>query len=313
MILAFAGGVGGAKLVHGLSMCLLPGELVVAVNTGDDFEHLGLHISPDLDTVMYTLAGLADRERGWGLSGETWNFMEALNRLGGEAWFNLGDKDLATHIERTRRLNAGEKLSAVTRKLAERLGVGHAIVPMSDDSVRTWLRTDEGELEFQDYFVRRACKPRVRAVEYRGGADAGPSEHLKQAMASPDLRGIVICPSNPLLSIGPILTVAGMRDWFVRRPVPAIAVSPIIAGAAVKGPAAKILRELGREADCTAIANYYRGLIDGLVVDVYDAPTVRTPSGMHLFSTDILMRDEPGRKRLGHETLSFLASMGTAR
>jgi len=313
VILTFAGGVGGAKLAHGLSLCLAPAELMIAVNTGDDFEHLGLHVSPDIDTVMYTLGGCADRERGWGRSGETWNFMEALERLGGETWFKLGDRDIATHVERTRRLRNGEMLSAVTADFAEKLGVRHAIAPMSDAPVRTRVHTDEGDLDFQDYFVRRACKPRVRAVEYFGARDAAPAGPLNRAMSSPDLRGIVICPSNPLLSIAPILAVAGLRDWLSRRKVPAIAVSPLINGAAIKGPAAKILRETGMGANCSSIAQFYCGLIDGLIVDPGDVAGTRPPEGMQILSADILMRDDADRKRLAQVALDFISRLKSRR
>ena len=270
MILALAGGVGGARLANGLAQRLAPRELVVAVNTGDDFEHFGLLVSPDLDTVMYTLAGRSDAERGWGLAGETWRFMDALEALGGDAWFRLGDGDLATHVVRTARRRAGETLSAVTTDLCRRLGVRHEVVPMSDDPVRTIVHTAEGPLAFQDYFVRQRCEPAVAGLVFRGAAEARPSPGLDAALARADLGAIVICPSNPWLSILPILEIPGVRERLRERRVPLVAVSPIVGGQAVKGPAAKIMRELGVEASAIGIAEFYGDLLDGLVIDGID-------------------------------------------
>ena len=260
MILALAGGVGGAKLAQGLAMRLKPEKLLIVVNTGDDFVHLGLHISPDLDTVMYWLAGLNDRARGWGLAGESWNFMAALGRLGGSTWFNLGDGDLATHVVRTQMLGEGASLSAATRALCERLGIAHAVVPMTDAFVRTIVHTADAALAFQDYFVRLQCAPAVTAVTFTGAEAAKPSPGFAAAMADPALRAIVICPSNPLLSIDPILSIPGVRDWLRRRRIPVVAVSPIVGGEAIKGPAAKIFRELGRDVSVQGVAVHYSGL-----------------------------------------------------
>jgi len=270
MIVALAGGVGGARLALGLAEVLPPDELMIAVNTGDDFVHLGLHICPDLDTVMYTLAGINDPVQGWGILDETWSFMQALERLGGETWFHLGDRDMATHIERTSRLSAGHSLTATTERLCARLGVAHRIVPMSDDPVRTIVHTTGGALAFQDYFVRLRAEPAVTHIEYRGAEQAKLSPALHAALASPGLEAIVICPSNPYLSIAPILAVPGMRAALEGRRVPVIAVSPIIAGRALKGPAAKIMRELGEEPSSLTVARFYRGLIDALVMDNSD-------------------------------------------
>jgi LPPG:FO 2-phospho-L-lactate transferase len=252
-VLALAGGVGGAKLADGLAAILPPGDLTVAVNTGDDFEHLGLRISPDIDTVLYTLSGLNNREQGWGLEGETWAFMNALERLGGATWFRLGDRDMATHIERTRRLRT-ETLSAITADFAVRLGIKQAIVPVTDDPAPTMVATDEGLLPFQDYFVRLQCRPRVERLEFPGIADASMSPGFAVALADPALTQIVICPSNPFLSILPILTLPGVRDALSARSVPVIAVSPIIGGQAVKGPAAKIMTELGMPVSPVGVA-----------------------------------------------------------
>jgi len=305
MIIALAGGVGGARLANGLARILPPGELSVVVNTGDDFEHLGLHVSPDPDTVMYTLAGLNDAERGWGLAGETFACMEAVGRLGGESWFALGDRDLATHIERTRRLRAGETLSAVTADFAQKLGITQAIVPMSDDKVQTRLQTPEGLLAFQDYFVRRRCEPAVTGMLFEGAEAAVPSPGFAALMRAPELRGIIICPSNPFLSIEPILAVPGVRGWLQNRAVACIAVSPLIGGKAVKGPAAKMMAELGLEATPQAIAKQYDGLIDGLVIDNADAAQAYGPCQI----TDTLMRGVPGQERLAREVLVYLGQL----
>ncbi len=310
MILALAGGVGGAKLAAGLARALPPGELVIAVNTGDDFEHLGLHVSPDLDTVMYTLAGIADPQTGWGQAGETWSFMQALGRLGGPAWFQLGDHDLATHVERTRRLAAGETLTGVTRAICERLGVRHAVVPMSDDPVRTIVHTDRGALEFQHYFVRERCEPRVERIEYRGAEAARPGDALRAAFARKDLGGIVICPSNPYLSIGPMLAIPELRAAIAACPS-VIAVSPIIAGQAVKGPAAKIMRELGIESTALEVARFYHGLICTLVIDRADAALADPIRllGMDAAVDDILMRNDVDRERLARACMELLVRM----
>jgi len=310
VILALAGGVGGAKLAAGLARALPAGELVVAVNTGDDFTHLGLHVSPDLDTVMYTLAGIANPATGWGQAGETWNFMEALERLGGPAWFRLGDRDLATHAERTRRLAAGETLSHATRALCERLGVRHAVVPMSDAPVRTVLHTDRGVLEFQHYFVRERCEPRVSRIEYRGAAEATPSAAFAAALASATLRGIVLCPSNPFLSVQPILAVPGVRAAIARCPR-VLAVSPIVAGQAVKGPAAKLMQELGMQADATEVARFYRGLARAMMIDRADAalaPQIEA-LGMRAVVEDTMMRDDAGRERVARACLAQLGAL----
>ena len=211
-VLALCGGVGGAKLALGLYRVLAPGRLTVAINTGDDFEHLGLHVSPDIDTVTYTLAGLNDTERGWGLADESWNFMAALGRLGGEKWFNLGDRDLATHVLRTIQLKEGRSLSEITAGFAARLGIDAHLLPMSDDPVRTKVSTPEGELDFQRYFVERQCAPEVRAIAFEGVADARPHPALMQALADSSLAAIVICPSNPYLSVDPLLALPGLRE-----------------------------------------------------------------------------------------------------
>jgi LPPG:FO 2-phospho-L-lactate transferase len=305
MILALAGGVGGARLANGLARILPAGGLTVAVNTGDDFEHLGLHISPDPDTVMYTLANLNDTERGWGLAGETFHAMAAIKRLGGEDWFALGDNDLATHLERTRRLNAGATLSEITADFAGKLGITQGIIPATDDRLRTLVRTGAENLAFQDYFVRRRCEPVVTGLIFEGAGEATPSPGLAALMRSQTLTGIVICPSNPFLSIDPILAIPGIRDWLSHRRCPCIAISPLIGGKAVKGPAAKIMAELGLSATPRAIAEHYAGLIDGLIIDRADA--MQAYGECHI--TDTLMRDLAGQERLARVCLAYLAQL----
>ncbi len=307
MILLLAGGVGGARLARGFAKLLPPSEMLVVVNTGDDFTHLGLRICPDLDTVMYTLAGANNVETGWGLANETWRFMEALQRLGGETWFRLGDQDLATHIERTRRLDAGQSLSEVTAALCRAFKVRQSIVPMTDHAVRTMIDTDEGLLSFQDYFVRRRCEPRVNKVEFAGAEKAKPSPAFASALADPLLRAIVICPSNPYLSIQPILSLSGIRTALANRAVPVVAVSPLIGGRAVKGPAAKIMNELGYVPSAAEIARFYRGLIDGLVIDGQDSnlrPEIEA-MGLRVCTTDTLMKSDDDQKHLAAVTHEF--------
>jgi len=271
-IVALSGGIGGAKLAVGLSHVVAPEDLLIVANTGDDFEHLGLSISPDLDTLTYVLAGLDDKERGWGRSNESWAFMDALGEIGGETWFALGDRDLALHVERTRRLKAGETLSEITATLSAQLGVKPAIVPMSDDPVRTRLRTAQGWLDFQDYFVRLHCEPAVEEISFAGAATARPQPRLIAALQAPDLRAVVICPSNPLISIEPILAVPGVRAALAAVKAPVIAVSPIVGGTAIKGPTAKMFAELGVTPSAEAVFRRYEELIDILVVDETEAP-----------------------------------------
>ncbi len=292
MILALAGGVGGAKLAAGLQR-VLGRDLTVVVNTGDDFQHLGLAISPDMDTVMYTLAGINNPETGWGLAGETWSFMEMTEKLGGETWFRLGDRDLAVHVERTRRLGAGESLSTITSDLCARLGVRAQVAPMSDHSVQTVVESDCGDLAFQDYFVRLKCDPVLKGLRFEGAASAEMSPAFDAALDDASLQGIVICPSNPWLSIAPILAIPGVEKRLRERRVPVVAVSPIVGGKAVKGPAAKIMRELGREVSALAVATHYRGLIDAFVLDQADASLAEEVAalGIRPVVTDTIMRD----------------------
>jgi LPPG:FO 2-phospho-L-lactate transferase len=302
-IVALAGGVGGAKLAHGLAMNLPPENLTVIVNTGDDFEHYGLYICPDLDTVCYTLAGLANSETGWGRVDETWNAINNASRLGGPGWFNLGDQDLGTHLERTRRLKEGHCLSDITRDFCKAWGIQHTVLPMSDQKVRTIVNTEQGELPFQEYFVLRRCEPKVKGFRFEGAEEAGPAPGIREAIQAAD--AIIICPSNPWVSIDPILSILS--------PLPSVrafAVSPIIGGETVKGPAAKIYRELGIVPSALAVADHYRGLVKGFVMDTIDKNLqggIRE-RGMQILVTNSLMKSHDDRSRLAQELLEFIGN-----
>lgn len=312
-VLALSGGVGGAKLSLGLSRMRAPGELAVLVNTGDDFTHLGLRICPDLDTVLYTLAGVVHPEQGWGRAEETFGFMDELQRQGGPDWFRLGDRDLALHIERTHRLAAGERLTRLTAEFAHRFEVPTTLLPMSDSPVATLLDTEAGLLEFQHYFVRLRAMPAVRRVEYAGAAQARPSEELLAVLRGAALEAIVICPSNPWLSIDPILAIPGLRIALRAAKVPIVAVSPLIGGRAVKGPTAKIMRELGLATHPIEIASHYAGIIDGLVLDRkdLDAATLGAleRAGLAISATDTLMKTLEDRERVASATLELAAAL----
>jgi LPPG:FO 2-phospho-L-lactate transferase len=304
-VLALSGGIGGAKLTLGLQGVLAPGALTVIVNTGDDFEHLGLAICPDIDTTLYTLAGIANPELGWGRADETWVCMQELERLGAESWFRLGDRDLAVHIERTRRLAAGDSLDEIVGDLARRFGIASRVLPMSNDRVRTVVDTDEGTLAFQQYFVRRHCEPAIRAIRCDGAAESRPS------MRAADLQradAVIICPSNPYLSIEPILAIPGWRSALEGCEAPVVAVSPLIGGAAVKGPTAKIMRELSIEVSPLAIAHHYRGIIDGFVLDSADE-ALAAHFDLPLLITNTLMRTIEDKQRLAREVLEFASTL----
>jgi LPPG:FO 2-phospho-L-lactate transferase len=311
-VVALSGGVGGAKLALGLSRVLSAGELLVVANTGDDFEHLDLSISPDIDTLMYVLAGLDDTKRGWGRRDETWTFMAALAELGGETWFQLGDGDLATHVERTRRLATGESLSAITAEFCRRLGIATRIVPMTDDRVRTRVRTAQGWLDFQDYFVRQRCEPEVLELRYDGARDARVHPAVVAALRDADLRAVIICPSNPFISIEPILAVPGMREALAACTAPVVAVSPIIGGRAVKGPTAKMMSELGLTATAAAVARRYDGLIDGYVLDHADAACAAA-LGISATIAHTLMVTIEDRDRLARDVLAAADRISEAR
>ena len=299
-ITALAGGVGGAKLAHGLAQILPPEDLTIIVNTGDDFEHLGLSICPDLDTVCYTLAGLANPETGWGRVNETWNTITNIEKLGGPNWFRLGDQDIATHLERTRRLKGGEPLSQITRDFCKAWGISHTILPMTDSPVRTIVDSDEGELAFQEYFVHRQCGPKVKGFRFDGVDVAEPAFGVREAVESAE--AIVICPSNPWVSVDPILRVIPLPKKKI------VAVSPIIGGKTVKGPAAKMYAELGIEPSALAVAEHYRGLLSGFVLDNVDAhlsDKIRTRT----LVTDTLMNSLTDRARLAMDVLNFIGSL----
>ncbi len=303
-VVALCGGIGGAKLALGLYRVLQPGQLTVVVNSGDDFEHLGLKICPDLDTVLYTLAGLADPKRGWGRAHETWQFMASVARFGGETWFQLGDQDLAMHVLRTDRLRAGKGLSEFAADAAHQFGISAQILPITDMLVQTVVETDEGDLPFQEYFVRRRCEPTVRRIRFAGAHEASAAPGIAELMADPNLRCIIICPSNPYLSIDPILAVPGIASAAAVNPAPVIAVSPLIAGKAVKGPTAKIMSELGIAVTTQAIAGHYHGLIDGLVIDVSDQGD-QDNLDLPVLATQTMMNDLADRERLAADVLAF--------
>ena len=302
-VVALAGGVGGAKLADGLAQVLPTEELTIIVNTGDDFEHLGLYICPDLDTVCYTLAGIANPATGWGRQGETWGALETLGQLNGPTWFRLGDHDLGLHLERTRRKRAGQPLSQITDHICEALGVKTKVLPMSDEATPTWVDTDEGELPFQEYFVHRHCHPRVTGFRFQGIERARPAPGVLESLQAADL--VVICPSNPWVSVDPILAVPGMRKAVEARPV--VAVSPIIGGQAVKGPAAKMYAELGIQPSALSVARHFGNLLTGFVLDRLDEGQADDIIQMdiHTLVTGILMKTPADRRRLGKEVVDF--------
>jgi LPPG:FO 2-phospho-L-lactate transferase len=268
-VVALVGGVGGAKLALGLSRVLPPEALTIIVNTGDDFEHLGLHISPDVDTVMYTLADLANPETGWGVRGDTFQAMEMVSRYGGADWFRLGDRDLSTNLLRTQWLRDGLTLTEVTRRLSRALGITCDLLPMSDDPVCTVLETNQGTLAFQEYFVREHWQPMVREIRFEGSEVAKPSNAVIRALEAATL--IAIAPSNPFLSIDPILSISGIRERIEKSRAPRLAVSPVIGGQAVKGPTVKLMAELGVDNSPLGVADHYQNLIDGIILDVADS------------------------------------------
>ncbi len=311
---ALAGGVGGAKLAHGLAQILPPENLTIIVNTGDDFEHLGLYISPDLDTVCYTLAGLANPVTGWGRIDESWNAAENIAKLGGQTWFRLGDRDLGTHLERSRRLQKGDSLSSITRDFCKVWGVEHRIIPMTDDPMPTIVNTVEmGELPFQEYFVHQRCEPTVKGFRFEGAESARPAMGVEAAINDAD--AVVICPSNPWVSIDPILAVTklkstcGIESTSKKKPI--IALSPIIDGEAVKGPAAKMYKELGIQPSALAVAKHYKGLLDGFIFDQIDAEfeTEIQNLGIKTMLIDSLMKDIKGRERVAKDVLKLLNTL----
>jgi LPPG:FO 2-phospho-L-lactate transferase len=301
-IVALAGGVGGAKLTDGLAQLLPPDDLTVVVNTGDDFEHLGLYISPDVDTVCYTLAGLANSQSGWGRRAETFLAFENIQKLGGPAWFQVGDKDLATHLERTRRLKEGQSLSQITRHFCRVWGVRPHVLPMSNQPVRTMVDTyDSGELPFQEYFVHRNCKPKVKGFRFLGIESAQPAPGVVESIEAADC--VVICPSNPWVSIDPILALVGIRPALAKKTV--LAVSPIIGGQTVKGPAAKMFTELGIPPSALAVARHYKDFLSGFILDCVDEAMAKEFS-IPIKTTCTLMKTRDDRRRLAQDVLNLV-------
>jgi LPPG:FO 2-phospho-L-lactate transferase len=293
------GGVGGAKLVDGLYRLLPVNSLTAIVNTGDDFQHFGLPISPDIDTLLYTLSEKSNQKLGWGREGETWSFMDAVRSLGGEGWFNLGDCDLALHVMRGMALDAGETLSAVTARFAAAWGLALNVVPMTNDSVATWVDSDEGPLPFQRYFVEQQCQPKVKSVSFDGAASARPAPGVLEAIASAD--AVFIAPSNPWLSVDPILAVPGIRAALIDCAGPVIAVSPLVNGKAVKGPTAKLMGELGLAISNDTIGDHYADFLNGLVVHNDDP----APDGVAVARTDTIMHSATDRERVARVALDF--------
>ena len=307
-VTVLTGGVGGAKLVLGLCHAMRAEAVTVIVNTGDDFIHLGLAISPDIDTLLYTLAGKANVTQGWGREGESWSFLEAMRSLGGPDWFALGDGDLALHVLRTQRLRAGEALSAIIHDFAVAWRVAAKILPMSNDPVATRVKTEEGELEFQQYFVKRRCEPIVRSIHFVGAAEARPAPGVSEALCDAHSRAILIAPSNPFLSIDPILAVPSIRESLMQTSVPVIAVSPLVGGTAVKGPTAKLMQELGLDVSVAAVARHYGELVDGMLIDERDAPAEFDFAHARV---DTLMRTLDDRIRVARAALELADRLRT--
>lgn len=312
--LALCGGVGGAKLAFGLSRCLEPGDLTIVVNTGDDFDHLGLRICPDLDTVLYTLAGLNNRELGWGRGEESWTAFREMALLGGPDWFQLGDRDIGLHLARRHLLDSGHTLSAVMRHLSERMNVGVPIVPMSDDPVMTHLDTDRGRMAFQTYFVGARCQPVVHGIDFIGAAGARPAPAFLDALCDPDLSGVILCPSNPFLSIDPILAVPGVRQLLSEAGAPVVAVTPLVGGKAVKGPTDKLFAELGIEATPANVVRHYGDFLDGFVLDMRDAGLAASiGDGFAVCIEQTLMTTDSEKIALAAATVAFVEQLAGGR
>lgn len=307
-ILALCGGIGGAKLALGLSRVVPADNLAIAVNTGDDFRHFGLHVSPDIDTVLYTLAGLSNPEVGWGRKDESWRFMQTVAELSGETWFSLGDTDLAISAIRTARLQGGSRLTDITRDFARALGIAATILPASDDPLETVVDTSEGVLPFQRYFVGRRCEPQVRGLRFVGADTARPSPELTAALGDPRLAAIVLCPSNPYFSIDPILALEGIRPALAKARAPVIAVSPLVGNQAIKGPLTKLMGELGVEISLQSIADHYRAFLDVLVVDEVDAGV--EVAGPRVVTAKTVMRTLEDRIALARTVLDIARQHG---
>ena len=304
-VVALAGGVGGSKLAYGLAQVVAPEHLTIIVNTGDDFEHLGLYIAPDLDTVMYTLAGVNNPATGWGVKDESWNMMAAMARYIGPTWFQLGDRDLATHLLRTTWLHDNYSYNQVTKELCRRLGVRCTVLPMTEQPVRTMVQTESGELAFQEYFVKLKCEPVVTGLRYAGAEGAQPSREVVSAVRQSDV--IVFCPSNPLLSLDPILALPTMRRVLAASRSPKIAVSPLIKGQALKGPAAKLMKELNMDVSATGVAHYLREVLTGFVIDHADQAEEEAIAnlGLRTLVTGTVMTSNETKVQLAQEILAF--------
>ena len=309
--LAITGGVGGAKLALGLSRVLDNEQLHFAVNTADDFIHLGLNICPDIDTLMYTLSGESNAELGWGRKNESWQFMDALKQLGEESWFNLGDRDLSVHVTRTHKLRAGESLTEITQGLFAQLGIESTVYPMSDDAVSTLVETETGMLSFQHYFVKEQCAPKVKGFRFEGIETAALNPGLQQLLQDDDLRGVILCPSNPYVSIDPMLALPEMRDLLHNCAAPVIAVSPIISGQAIKGPTSKMMQELSIPSSAVAVAQHYSDFLDGFVLDSSDSElkNVVEQLGLSAFTTQTLMVTLQDRIQLAEACLDFINTL----
>jgi LPPG:FO 2-phospho-L-lactate transferase len=305
-VTVLSGGVGGARFVQGLVDVVEPSDVTVVGNVGDDLEVLGLHVSPDLDSILYALAGLNDEQRGWGRAGETWGALETVRSLGGEAWFQLGDLDLGLHLVRTQALRAGEPLSRVTMRLARALGIEPRLLPATDDRLETWIRTPSGEFSFQEWFVARGHRDEVDAVRFEGADAATPAPGVLDAMAGADV--ILLAPSNPYVSIGPILAVPQIREALATRRVPSVAISPLIGGRAVKGPADRMLARLAGGTSPAHVAGMYPGLIDALIVDEADAHDLAGLGEVRPIVTRTLMADAAARRRLAEAALGTLVA-----
>ena len=306
-LIAISGGIGGAKLCYGLDQILQPEQLRVIANTGDDFLYLGFYISPDIDTLIYTLAGVNNKETGWGREDETWKTHNVLGELGADNWFKLGDKDLALHLHRSKALKNGETLTSITQDIAERFKLKNIILPMSDHIIQTVVDTDKGSMPFQEYFVKESTTPKVREISFESKHPKTTKEVL-EAINDPELSGFLIAPSNPYLSIDPILSIDKIKQTIMQSNKPRVAVSPIIGGDSVKGPTAKIMEEMGLEVNVITIANHYENLIDGLIIDNTDEEYIQAIEsfGIKVKVTSILMHDNDDKTRLAEEAIEFL-------
>ena len=306
-LIAISGGIGGAKLCYGLDQILEPGQLRVIANTGDDFLYLGFYISPDIDTLIYTLAEVNNKETGWGREDETWKTHNVLGELGADNWFKLGDKDLALHLHRSKALRNGETLTSITQDIAERFKLKTVILPMSDHIIQTVVDTDEGSMPFQEYFVKESTNPKVREISFESKHPETTKEVL-EAINDPELSGFLIAPSNPYLSVDPILSIDKIKQTIMQSNKPRVAVSPIIGGDSVKGPTAKIMEEMGLEVNVMTIANHYENLIDGLIIDNTDEEYIQAieSSGIKVKVSNILMNNNDDKTRLAEEAIEFL-------